>query len=369
VNQSITDQWQPRIGLIFQPGTIGTQKLFGSAARYYQQFPLAIFGTSYGGVENSVVLYSVDPRMYPDSIDAVFEFISPDDVYPEIEDLQGEHVDELVLGYERSLGQNLLVTARGVYRKLRAAFGTGVNSDDEFVLGNYGKGELSFLPDADRTYRALELTGSWQSPEFSASASYVLSGSEGNYTGQFDSDAGVTNPGNNLSLQLPAQGTNSMGSLPNDRRHAFRLSGSYRFEFGLEAGTFFLWQSGTPLNELGSSGFFRPIFLVERGSGGTSPSVWDLNFRFSYDLSRLGRSLGRSRVVLDVLHLGSQREVVWVEQAAYIGQPQDEQGNPVSYLATFEELAAAQTLPNPNFGEVLRYQPPVQIRLGLEFSF
>jgi hypothetical protein len=304
--------------------------------------------------------------VYPDSIDAVFEFISPGDVYPEIEDLQGEHVDELVLGYERSLGQHLFLTARGVYRTLRAAFGTGVDANDEFVLGNYGRGALDFLPDADRTYRALELTGSWRSPDFSASASYVLSRSEGNYTGQYDSDAGVTNPGNNLSLQLPAQGTNSTGRLPNDRRHVFRLSGSYRFAFGLEAGTFFLWQSGTPLNELGSSGFFRPIFLVERGSAATSPAVWDLNFRFSYDMSRLGRSLGRSRVVLDVLHLGSEQEVVWVEQAAYLGVDSED---PEIHLRSYEEIVSVQSLPNPNFGEALRYQPPVEVRLGLEFSF
>ena len=309
--------------------------------------------------------YGVDPRVFPDSIDSVDVYASPDDpAPPPIEGLVGEHVDELVLGYERGIGAHLLLGAQGIYRELRAAFGTGVNEEFEFVTGNYGRGNLDFLPEADRTYRALQLTAAWRDEDLGASASYVLSRSGGNYTGQYDTDSGVTNPGNNLSLQLPAQGTNSTGRLPNDRTHVFRLSGFYRFGFGLEAGTFFLWQSGTPLNELGSSGFWRPIFLAERGSVGTSPAIWDLNFRFAYDLGGLTRSLVRSRLLLDVLHLGSEREMVWADQAKYLGV--DESVSPVD---SFEDLAAGQTLPNPSYGQALRYQPPMQVRLGVEVQF
>jgi len=364
VAQSITDQWQPRLGVIFQPGEPGTQKLFASAARYYLQFPTFTLGGFAGGIYNSELGYHVDPRIFPGSIDYEIVYISPEDVTDEINGLEAEHVDEYVLGYERGLGPHLTLGIQGLHRVLRAAVGTGLNQDWEFVLGNYGRGELAFLPEAERMYSALQLKVGWRDANTNATASYVLSRNRGNYTGQYDTDSGVNNPGNNLSIQLPAQATNSIGLLPNDRTHVLKLSGTRRFEFGLEAGTFFLWQSGTPLNELGSSGFWRPIFLLERGSAGRTPAVWDLNFRFGYDLERVLPSAARTRLVLDILHAFSQRDVVWADQLRYLGIEAD-----ADALDPFDTLAGAQIDPNPGFGQAMRFQPPMQVRLGLEFAF
>ena len=179
------------------------------------------------------------------------------------------------------------------------------------------------------------------------------------------SDAGTTNPGNFLSLQLEAQGTNSTGLLPNDRTHAFKLSGSYRFDFGLDLGTFFVWQSGTPLNEFGSTGLFRPIFLVERGSAGRTRSIWDLNLRFAYDLRGLFRTGPSIRIILDVLHLGSQREPAWVDQQKYLAVDPEL----ADFTSSYEELVAAQILPNPGFGSPLRNQLPMMVRLGIVVGF
>jgi hypothetical protein len=57
--------------------------------------------------------------------------------------------------------------------------------------------------------------------------------------------------------------------------------------------------------------------------------------------------------VVDVLHVASEEEVVWTDQVRYLGLDQD--GN--------------QILPNANFGEAMRYQPPMMVRVGMEVVF
>ena len=369
-SQSISDQFQPRLGLIFQPGTLGTQKIFGSYGRYYQQFTTAWAQQVFGGNDNRLLTYvNHDPRLFPDSIAA--ELIASEPccaTAPSVDGLQGEGTDEFVLGYERSVGSQLLLNIQGIRRVLRAAVGTAIVPNTippAILLGNLGEGDIDFIPQAKRTFTALQLTAGWLSPRLNVTGSYVLSRSEGNYTGQFDSDAGMTNPGNFLSLQLESQGINSTGLLPNDRTHAFKLSGSYRFDFGLDLGTFFVWQSGTPLNEFGATGLFRPIFLVERGSTGRTRSIWDLNLRFAYDLRGLFRTGPSSRIILDVLHLGSQRESVWVDQQKYLAVDPEL----ANFTSSYEELVAAQILPNPGFGSPLRHQLPMMVRLGIVVGF
>jgi hypothetical protein len=191
------------------------------------------------------------------------------------------------------------------------------------------------------------------SQRFQFHVSYVLSKSYGNYTGLFASDQGYLQPGTPLSLQAPDQAPNSLGLLPNDRTHVLKLYGSYRFPFGLTAGTFFTVQSGTPLNQFGmsTSQYFglelRYVFLVPRGSAGRSPTIFDLNARLAYDLRLPGRTSGR--VIMDVLHVGNPQQVVWLDQVRY--------------------LAPLLSSPNSSFGRPLARQLPMQARLGLEIGY
>lgn len=134
-------------------------------------------------------------------------------------------------------------------------------------------------------------------------------------------------------------------------RMDFKALGSYLVSFGLSIGAFFTWQSGTPLNEGGPSencagaGPLAPVFLVPRGTAGRTPSTWDLSMRFAYPLGPYGRV--RSRLVLDVLHIGNPRELLVTDQ-----------------LRLLEGSAE-----NPSFGAALVHQPPMTVRLGLEVGF
>lgn len=356
VAQAITDQFQPRVGFIFQPGRPNSQKLSGSFGRFYQQLPLHLSNLEHVVVEQCQYLYNVDPRLagaQPLSKSCLYAAGAPR--ASKGDDVEGEHFDEFTLGYERLLTSDVKVALRGVRRVLRAAYVAGIDTvglpDRASVFtGNPGSGQLSFLPEAQRDYSALELTiERVGSRRLSFLGSYVISRSHGNYTGLFASDVRRATPGWNFALMRAEQAVNSTGPLPNDRPHVLKLRGSYRFDSGLSAGTFFTWQSGTPLGETGPAnvspgGNLWPVFLVPRGSAGRTPAIWDLNVRLTYDVRRAG--LGSGRVIADLLHVGSPRTVVDLDQRRFVGV----RGNP-----------------NPTFGQPIRHQPPMQFRLGLEW--
>jgi hypothetical protein len=246
---------------------------------------------------------------------------------------------------------------RGIYRNLREIIqdavdpGTGMR-----LVGNPGRGNMSFLPKPKREYTALELTlEKMRGKSFNFLTSYVLSRNYGNYTGLFDSDFSLEVPHSGLTYDYPEQLANGTGLLPNDRTHNFKFFGSYKLDFGLLVGTSFIWQTGTPLNEFGAFARdpFVSVFLRPRGTAGRTPSIWDLSFRLTYGFNRFVGSNVNSKLILDAFHLFSQREVVNIEQKHYFAV--DANGNQVSV--------------NPNYLRPLLYQPPMTVRLGLEVGF
>jgi hypothetical protein len=354
VLQSIGDQWQPRLGFTYQPGRIGTQQFSGSVGRFYQETStvLAAFGYS-GGFQQVVVLYDHDPRF--DSSGGVREEYITQAAGP-VAGLKGQHYDEATLGYERRLGVGTKVGIRGLYRILRRGIDDAYSAAlDAIVIGNVGYGDLDNWPRMKRDYRALEFSLVRSDAErFSVRASYVLSRTEGNYPGLYSTDYRQAMPNLTVNFNNPETIANSDGLLPNDRTHALKLSGSWNAGRGLNVGGIASWMSGTPLSEYGAtSNALGSTFLLERGSAGRTPSIWDLNLRLAYQLPGLPGHDWRSRVVLDLMHIGSPRRAIEIVQQRYNGV--DAEGNP--------------TNPNPLYGVPIRFQPPFSARLGLEVEF
>jgi hypothetical protein len=372
VAQPITDQIQPRLGFILQLGEPGTQKIFGSYGRYYQQLPLLWSSLGHAGWDQRNRIYVQDPRQDLDAFVAEFVAADSSPSSVRINGLNGEHLDELTLGYERIFGGNLRAAIRGVYHVLGDVIGGAFDVEStppQFFDGNYGKGNLAFMSPPERTYTAVELSVQHTTSRLNVLGSYVLSRNHGNYTGLFTSDLGLASP-NVLTLthDLPSQIPNSIGPLPNDRTHVFKVVGSYAFDFGLSAGTFFTVQTGTPLNEFGTAAFAgRLIFLVERGSAGRTPTMWDLNLRFTYDIARHFAWARRGDVIVDFLHVGNPRRAVRVDQTRFLSVDISALG-PMPLAASHNDLVANQINPNPSFGEALRYQDPMLIRLGFAFG-
>jgi hypothetical protein len=148
---------------------------------------------------------------------------------------------------------------------------------------------------------------------------------------------------------------NATGLLPNDRTHAFKLSGSYRVGLGLTTGMSFAWLSGTPLTEWGGTTVGPPAYkpIGGRGKAGRTPAIWDLNLRFSYEMRDLSERRWQTRLVMDLLHVGSPRKVVRFDEIHYFAL--DEDGNQIN--------------PNPTYSQPVRYQPPMAMRLGMELDF
>jgi len=355
---SIADQWMPRLGFIFQPDLGGRQKVTGSFGRYYEELPSRAFALPLHGLYQQIFDYHHDPREDPDGYYHVTE---SDPTETGIDpNMKGEHFDELVLGYEHVLAAGYRLGVRASLRTQREII---QNVDDleagvfQAILGNPGRGRLDFMPDPVRDYRALTLSVE-RLPGSRAwfAASYTLSRNYGNYTGLFHGDSGMDLPNAGIQYDNPQQMVKGTGLLPNDRTHVLKLIGSYRFDAGLSAGTAVLWQSGTPLNELGGSPVWpwSYTFLRKRGTAGRTPSLWDLNVRLAYDLSDLLGAGHEQRLILDVFHLFSQREPVSIVQQRFLA---------------VDPETGEQTSPNPTYGEVVRYQPPMTVRLGLEVGF
>ncbi|MCG8608069.1 TonB-dependent receptor, partial [bacterium] len=347
---SITGQFQPRLGFTYQLGELGSQKISGSYGRFYEQIPNQPLSFVFGPNEQERFSYDHDPREDP-SGGRVFKVEA---VVPT--DLKGQHFDEFILGYERQIDRHFKAGIRGIYRTIREIIELGFEPESGLgVMGNPGRGALSFAPEAKREYKGLELTvEKSRGGKLNFFASYVLSRNSGNYTGLFASDTGQPIPHQTL---VSRESETSAGLLPNDRTHVFKFNGSYNLISGLTSGVSFIWQTGTPLSEFGrlsgQPGLNR-IHLRPRGTVWRTPAIWDLNLRFTYNLNKLLRSRFQQKLILDIFHLFSQRKPVHLEQHHFLAV------NPQT---------GEQILENPNYLEPLLYQPPMTVRLGLEVGF
>jgi hypothetical protein len=358
ISQRFVNQFQPRIGFVYQLGSFGSQKLYGSYGRFYQQLPVGFAFVAFGLTDSRMQFFNEDPRNPGASPYDEWILSTPDSpLFDKGKEAEGEHFDEFIIGYDRILGSFYKIGLRGIYRNLKDAFGMGYDQGMMF-LGNQGKGELDFLLRPKRHYTALEFTlARVGAPRLNFSVSYVLAKSSGNYSGLYNFDERLDWTNNNTSYHLEEQMATSMGLLSNDRRHSLKLYGSYNIAPNFNLGTFCTFQTGTPLNEFGATiagapGFHRKC-LIKRGSAGRTPNIWDVNFRLSYDLSRYLFSKVATIVILDILHAGNPRKALDFDQVKY--QAVDEEGNQIN--------------PNPNFGAVIRYQPPMTVRLGIQLGF
>ena len=355
VSQKILGQFQPRVGLIFSPKDDGTQKFFASYGRFYQQLSTAVLAFFYlKDLRTYVPAYDHDPRSDPTGADTLFLFVGH--FQEEIANLKGEYTDEFSLGYENEISREFRISTRGIYRTLGSGLEDAYSSQrQELILGNPGFGPLAEFPAMNRYYLAWELSFQKTSNDpLSYGISYVLSRTFGNYTGLFNADTKASIPNFTQFADLPELLSKADGLLPYDRTHVFKFFGSYRFDFGLSAGTFFSWSSGTPLSEFGGvvgGGYSR--FIRQRGTLGRTPSIWDLNLRIAYKLpTPLAFGLD-SRVIVDVYHVASSRDPVDFDQVHYFSV--DDNGNQID--------------PNPNYGKATLFLPPMSLRLGLEVDF
>jgi hypothetical protein len=347
----INSEIAPRLGVVYQLGEPGTQRLFASAGRFFEQIP-GLSQVFWNGVGAQLAMTFPQNPLVDSSNGVVLGKFDYTGV-PQVDGLVGQYYDQVGAGYERRLGTSYRVGVRGTYRALRWVVEDGVAPGDSvYRMGNPGRGPLATMPRAEQHYAALELSieRSTSGPVYLL-ASYVLSRNAGNFTGMFENDLLMPLPNSGPQYDFPdLMAGPSYGLLANDRTHYFKGAASYRFGMGATVGGFLTVASGTPKSEWGTSAYGAPYhtFVSQRGAVGRTPMVWSLDLHSSYDLP-VGHGRVRPHLLLDVFNIGSPRSAVLYEYRHYL----DDQQSQV----------------NPNYGLVTRYQPPMSARAGMVVDF
>lgn len=347
---AVHDALAPRIGIVMQPGGAGVDKLTGTFGRFYEQLPLwaVSFWTmpSIGRID----VYPKNPVVDSANGEGSSYTLAG---YPVDARVKGQHYDEVSLAYERRVGTMHRLGIRGVIRDLRWVIEDAVSEGappDVYDphLGNPGRGLLSHVPRATRRYRGVTVELERGAGSLRYLASYTLSRTRGNYSGEFETDTRVPASHFQQSMDWPIQWAHHDGDLPNDRRHVAKVAGTWQSRSGFALGLTAWFATGTPLSEMSAEPLsWARTHVRTRGSVGRTPAIWNTDIRLARELAPGRRP--NPQLVLDVFNIGNQRRAVDFEQLHF--------------------LSAERIAVNPNYLMVNQYQAPLRARVGLNVGF
>ena len=224
--------------------------------------------------------------------------------------------------------------------------------------------EVTFTADelgygtAKRKYTAVEFTferpfdGVWN-----AGGSYTWSKSIGNSEGFVQSDFGQDDAGITQDFDQPGFTEYAYGYLPNDRRHRFKLWGSYTFDDKLTIGSNFSLNSPRSLSCIGyhPTDVFAQVYgaashycggePAPRGEGLKSDWIAQVDLKTAY---KIAIPTGQEVTLrADVFNLFNSKGI----EERY----------------EFGDLDLG--VPDPNYGQPRTYQSPRVVRLGMDIQF
>ena len=406
----VSDQYAPRVGAIWDIGGDGRSKLYGHLGLYHLPMSTEVAIYSAGGLYHDRGWYplmgEIEADGSPEALGEELDFtvLADGEVSDKREIFDSEYEpmsqSELIIGFERLVGERWSLGVRGVARRfneiiedlsideaLWRKYGIVCHGPDAIAAGEDclftfritnpgteftgwydldGDGELdpiSFTadelgyPDADRTYLALELTAQRRfADNWMLQGSYTWSHGYGNYEGLLNSDLGQDNPYLTQTFDVAAMLDGGAGDLPNDRRHNLKVYGSYAFDFGLQLSGGTWYRSGRPVNAFGwhptdpwaraydNYAFFNNGEACPRGCAGKSDAAWALDLGVRYDWSWFGADW-HARV--DAINLTNNHSVEVVVEATDLSNHQ----------------------PNPSYLLPRYYQSPRTVRFGFGLSF
>jgi hypothetical protein len=398
------NNWAPRIGVTYDVLGNGRSKLYGNWGRFYAKIPndLAARALSADAGVTRVDFFDAGlTRPVPRGTLAAGQtdhFIQaglhPADFDP---DAKSTYLDETLVGFEWEAFPNTSLGVRYIHRdfgRILEDIGTapiaaylldlpGLESVEYFITNVNADTPVSFpqfgasFEDVIHDYDAVEFTVDRRfSNNWGVQASYRWSRLHGNFEGFYRNDNGQSDPGITSLFDFPTNdpsyasiavaqfaargdirylGTAGAGPLPNDRPHQGKVYGNYAFANGLNLGLGLSLGSGRPLTALAANPVYDSSGEVPetpRGDGfrtvdgvkKRAPMDSEVSFHADY-----GVNLGTRRLVVlgDVFNLFNRQGVLeyddWTE--------------------------AGFQVPNPDFGKVLVYQTPLQVRFGVRFEF
>lgn len=327
-------------------------------------------------------------------------------VFPDMTTTQSEEAtpfykDELIVGYEREMGEGYTVGLRAMARDVASGLddycgdlapacvllnpgegGTwgsdndGDGTADDGTVVYHSAAEIG-LPKAKNEYRSLELKVDHNSADTRWTFLYVWSRSYGNFEGAVKSDIAQADAGITQDFDFPALTDGADGYQPNDRRHVFKFFGSHKLTEQFTVGWNSVLSSGRPLSSFGRGygtddphiyGSYGDTFYLytgqcpetngtagcqpdekiyeftPRGSAGRTPWTFNLNLSLDYSFNVSGIEMKAS---LDVFNVLNSQEVV----------------------ASNEHYEASEGVRNQYYGAAYSYQTPQYVQLGFEARF
>jgi hypothetical protein len=394
------DEWQPRVGVVWDPWRDGRTKVYAFAGRFSYALPTTAAAIAFGSFTNlrvfnfDPVSLVQDPNMFRHGRrqGGGGAFGSAVD-----EGVKTWYQDELTVGIERMVVPTLTVGLKGTYRNLGRALEDRCDfdytkpeinyaecafinpgSNGRFASGNVPtcdqlydapEGSQCFptgpaTPAARRLYRGTELFARQSIRDWLwLQASYVYSSLRGNYDGgvnegSLDQTLSQTRPALNYDFNNPALWHNGYGTLALDRPNRFRFDGYWVTPLRLSVGLQAFVESGAPLNRLGYHSFYGPtVFLVPRGSAGRLPTLWDANLTLSYPIP-----IGPVTATLQgYLYNLFNNQIVTSRNEGWTTSP------PTGFPATIYDPNQEQN--NPSYGRVTGRSAPRSFRAAMRVAF
>ena len=393
----VWENFQPRLGVIWDPFKNGKGKIFANFARYVET-PLPLDVNVRAGSNNTQIDKNFNVQVLNAPLTAALAtgFNTRNlgaEATPIDAGLKPQTVNEWTAGFEYEVGRNYAFGFRGIYRPQGTVIEDGSFDDgDHYFLfnpgeplppgpgGEFGNTEyqacnnpaIGCFGRARRYYRGVEFTFNRRfANNVSFQTSYVYSSLIGNYEGLFRNDNGQADPNITSLFDLVSLLGNSYGRLPNDRPHQFKFNGSYQTPWKFVMSGNFYAQSGIPFNQLTS----HPVYGDNEGFGvirGTA-IIPDLGANSAGVESAVGGNRTPTTMNLDLgfyvpFKFGETKQLRFTADWFNVFNAQ----RAVTLDNSFENssgLAGVPNILNPFYGSGAIFQYPSALRLGAKFSF
>ncbi|MBN7819375.1 TonB-dependent receptor [Bowmanella yangjiangensis] len=435
----------PRLGFSWDINGDGESKLYATWGRYYLPVANNTIYRSASNISDFTTYYTYtghdDRTGVPTGLTPVTGVetsstnfttipVAPERAVFQTEEADPFARDELIIGYEQSLSDDLAFSVRGTYREVTSALDDycGAYAYPFCLLVNPGKSATAFkdgvyyygegdprnnldphdpdedysafdlsdgiadpgsrsttsaeqlgLPEANNEYLALQTEFRYRRDDLRMNFIYTWSRSTGNFEGAVKSDIDQADAGVTQDFDFPALMDGADGYQANDRRHVFKLFGSYDLNDDWSLGWNSTLASGRPLSAFGQGypdhnpdvyGSYGDTFyiftgqcpdsngdgacnqdekiynFIPRGTVGRTPWTFNIDMSLAYRFDISGVEM---RASLDVFNVLNTQEA--------------------TSLNEHYEARRSEGTPNPWYGAAYSWQAPRSVRFGIEARF